>query len=83
MQYIISMLQVKYLQVLCNISNFIQILLNCVLHDFLQQGYTLYSAPQQPPFHRPTISGDPLTPHIDSVWVNETTVLYSSQNLDY
>jgi hypothetical protein len=83
MQYIISMLQVKYHQVQCNFSDFIQILLNRVLHDFLQQGYTPYGAPQLPPFPRPTIPGNPSIPHIDNAQVNETTILYSSQNLNY
>jgi hypothetical protein len=80
MQYIISMIQVKYLQV-CNFFNFIQILLNRILNDFLQQGYTLYRAP--PPFPRPTTLDDPSTPHVDSSQVNETTIWYSSQNLNY
>jgi hypothetical protein len=83
MQYIISMVHVKYLQVLCNFSNFIQILLNRVLHDFLQQGYTPYGGTQPPLFSRTTTPGDPSTPHVDSMQVNDTTALYSSQNLDY
>jgi hypothetical protein len=66
MQYIISMLQVKYLQVICNFFNFIQILVNRVLHDFLQQGYTVYGVPQPLPFSRPTTLGDPSTPHVDN-----------------
>jgi hypothetical protein len=50
--------------------NFIKILLNCVPNNFLQQGYTPYSAPLLPPFHRPTTWGNPLTPHIDRSLVN-------------
>jgi hypothetical protein len=82
MQYIISMIHVKYRQV-CNFSNFIKILLNRVLNDFLQEGYTPYNAPPPPPFPRPTTPGDPSTPHVDSSQVNETTILYSRQNLNY
>jgi hypothetical protein len=63
--------------------HFIQILLNRVLHDFLQQGYTPYGVPQPPPFPQPTTPDDPSTPHVDNTQVNETIVLYSSQNLDY
>jgi hypothetical protein len=53
----------NYLQV-CNFSNFQTILLNCITNDYLQQGYTPYGPP--PPFPRPTTSGDPSTPHVDS-----------------
>jgi hypothetical protein len=81
MQCIILMIQVKYLQV-CNFSNLIQIFLNHVLNDLMQQGYTPYGVPP-PPFPRPTTPSDPSTQHVDSSQVNETTILYSSQNLDY
>jgi hypothetical protein len=60
MQYIIMMIKEKYLQ-LCNFSNFIQILLNHILNDFLEQGYTPYSSPQPPPFPCPTTPGDTST----------------------
>jgi hypothetical protein len=79
MQYIISMIQVKYLQVLCKFSSFIKILLNHVLNDFLQHGYTPYDAPQPPSFPHPTTLGDPSTPHIDSSQVNETTIFIQAR----
>jgi hypothetical protein len=65
----------KYLQV-CNFSNFIQILLNRVLNDFLQQGYTSYHAPPLPSFPRPTTPGDPSTPRVDSSHVSKTIIYF-------
>jgi hypothetical protein len=66
----------KYLQV-CNFSNFIQILLNCILNDFLQKGYTPYGMPSPPPsFPRPTTLGDPSTPQVDNMQVSETTIYF-------
>jgi hypothetical protein len=59
----------NYLQV-CNFSNFITILLNHVTNDFLQQGYALYGPLPPPPFHHPTTSSDPSTPHVDSSQVS-------------
>jgi hypothetical protein len=83
MQYIIPMLLVKYIQELCNFFNFIQILFNHVLHDFLQQGYTPYGAPQPRAVFLSYHTVRSIDPLVDSTQVNDTVILYSSQNLDY